>query len=92
MNDKALRILEYPKIIKARQLVQEEVWKGINRMSDKNKENLPESASDFEFLQEKIKERPINKMISYGFKFVFTETDKFLFLNILKYVILVSFR
>lgn len=41
--------------------MQEEVWKGINRMSDKNKENLPESASDFEFLQEKIKERPINK-------------------------------
>lgn len=26
-----------------------------------NKEAFPETASDFEFLQEKIKERPINK-------------------------------
>ena len=41
---------------------------GENKYNDKsetldsqNKETFPETASDFEFLQEKIKERPINK-------------------------------
>ena len=30
-------------------------------MEDKNQENEPEKSGDFEFLQEKIKERPIDK-------------------------------
>lgn len=36
-------------------------WKGGKNMKENQDRNEPSQASDFEFLQEKIKERPINK-------------------------------